>query len=345
MPDKPPDPKYIPETQISRPKPGDRSMTEFIMADQSWFSSAPSAAGPGSTPWYAYRSDREVELDQKRTDLKLEVNRLQKKLEAERNAGAATHATLKTYEAKINELEREKARSFILDRIHPEAKEAFLASPEFQEEFGKRCEAFVLVADLRRSTELMLKARTPELFAQFVCALSNGLRNIVLGQHGVFEKFTGDGILAFFPAFYTGPDAGYYALSAASQCHSFFVDHYRKSYSCFDAVLSLSDIGLGVGIDYGEITLLRVGEELSIVGNPVVYACRLACAAAGTTLLNQQAYERVLAKFSGLCSLVETELDVKHEARHIAHVVQLNSQTYWPSEPAWKKFRTIAPPR
>lgn len=190
----------------------------------------------------------------------------------------------------------------------------------------------------------MLKAREPQLFAKFISELSNGLREIILANHGVFEKFTGDGVLAFFPDFYTGTDGGYYAITAAEECQRFFTQHYRQSYSCFESVLSLSDVGLGIGIDYGQISLERVGDEISIVGKPVVYACRMASTKAGTTLLNQRAYEKVNDRFSAVCAITEGELEVKHEARHVAYFVNRNNQTYTASEPAWKKFEKRSSP-
>ncbi len=66
--------------------------------------------------------------------------------------------------------------------------------------------------DIRRSTDLMLKAREPRLFADFVTGLCSKLKNLIVNNYGVFDKFTGDGVLAFFPDFYSGPDAGLLAV-------------------------------------------------------------------------------------------------------------------------------------
>lgn len=49
----------------------------------------------------------------------------------------------------------------------------------------------------RLSTELMLKAREPRLYAEFIITLAKRLRQSVLDNYGVFGKFTDDGILAF----------------------------------------------------------------------------------------------------------------------------------------------------
>jgi class 3 adenylate cyclase len=70
------------------------------------------------------------------------------------------------------------------------------------------------------------------------------LGQTIIGNLGVFDKFTGDGILAFFPEFYSGPDAGYLAIQAADACHKVFADHYTNSRKCFISVLK--DTGLGI---------------------------------------------------------------------------------------------------
>ena len=120
------------------------------------------------------------------------------------------------------------------------------------------------------------------------------LVEIVSRHEGYVDKFTGDGILAFFPDFYTGPD-GFHALTAADDAHRAFADLYEKARSYFHTVLSPREVGLGIGIDHGTINLVVVGGAPTIVGVPVVYACRMAGGSAGTTLVNQPAYEKLVS--------------------------------------------------
>ena len=137
----------------------------------------------------------------------------------------------------------------------------------------------------------MLKARKPELFSEFVTELTTALSNVVINNFGVFDKFTGDGILAFFPKFYSGESAILRAVKAAQECHEVFTNHYfncRKNFNVF-----IKDVGLGIGMDYGEVSLVNSRNELTVVGIPVVYACRMSSALAGDTLLNQPALEEL----------------------------------------------------
>lgn len=147
------------------------------------------------------------------------------------------------------------------------------------------------------------------------------------------DKFTGDGLLASFPEFFSGPDAGYRAISAAHQAHLVFAKRYKQHRSSFFTVLT--DIGLGIGIDYGNIRFMRIAGDLTVVGAPVVYAARLNSAPVGKTVLNQQAHERIASHYGAFCSTSEMELDIKHQGRVLVHEVKLKKLSFVPSDPPW----------
>ncbi len=187
--------------------------------------------------------------------------------------------------------------------------------------------------DIRRSAELMLKARTAELFGQFMAGLCDALRRVICDRFGIVDKFTGDGLLASFPEFFSGPDAGYRFISAAHEAHLVFAKIYKQHRRSFSTVLA--DIVLGIGVDYGIFRLLRFAGYLTVVGTPVVYATRLSSAPAGKTLLNQPAYEKIVSRYRAFCSLSEIELDIKHEGRVLAYEVRLGKRAFSPAEPPW----------
>lgn len=169
--------------------------------------------------------------------------------------------------------------------------------PEFAERFKLNlvCKSVVVSIDIRDSTQLMLNAKSPELFAQFITNISLKLVEIVTSNYGVYDKFTGDGLLCFFPDFYSGEDAIYYALKTAAEAHQLFQIEYTKYYNSFTVVRA--DVGLGIGIDYGETCLTSISNDLTVVGIPVVYACRLSSAPANHTYLNQSAFEVISEKY------------------------------------------------
>jgi hypothetical protein len=97
----------------------------------------------------------------------------------------------------------------------------------------------------------------------------------------------------------------------------------------------LKEVGLGIGVDYGECHLVQVAGSLTIVGVPVVYACRLGGAPAGKTLLNQPAYEAISEKHGGRVLLNETSIEIKHEGVLFAYEATLSRSDYQPAQPAW----------
>lgn len=207
------------------------------------------------------------------------------------------------------------------NRICEKGKNKLLKSKEFRNLFEReKCFAAVLAIDIRRSTELMLKAKSPIDFANFISSLCIKMMDIIKTNYGVVDKFTGDGILSFFPDFYSGSDAIYYALDSANQCNNYFQKHYYNSRALFSTILT--EVGLGTGIDYGETHLIDINNVLSIVGKPVVYACRFSNAIYGEILLNQSAFEASIVKHKKCCVYNESELDIKHEGKILAYKLE-----------------------
>lgn len=225
--------------------------------------------------------------------------------------------------------------NYILNHVHPYAKKLIKNDASYRENFSstKNHNIVVMSIDIRRSTELMLKAKTPIHYAEFITGLSNQLSEIILTNYGIFDKFTGDGILAFFPEFYSGEDAIGYALKAAQKCHAYFDSYYHDNRSMFKSVVK--KIGLGIGIDLGNCVITRISNDITVVGEPVVYACRFSSADANTTVLNQTAFETLLEKYKKDVEYSEVEIDVKHESSFIGYKCKFTSNEMIFSEPVW----------
>lgn len=289
-----------------------------------------------------FRSNQQASL----TEEIAELTRQLKKQTAEAREKEAQNITLgndlQLMQQTLSKITEKEQIQFLLARISPRAHADVMANGRLQESFQSQndpCKAFVMSIDIRRSTALMLKARTPELFATFINGLCDDFLKIVTENNGVFDKFTGDGVLAFYPEFFSGKDVGYWAIKSAIECHSAFNKRFKSSRTAFTSVML--DVGLGIGIDYGDVHLMRMADGLTVVGGPVVYACRLGGAPIGEVLLNQPAFENVQEHSSRAFIMSETSLEIKHEGQMLAYSVRTSGIDHTPAPPTWEKNSLI----
>ncbi len=286
-----------------------------------------------TSSWTNLLGNMNNELTQPFIELQKDINILQEEI-----LKTPEREQLENYQEKITELEKYKRLRHLYNSVNSKAREKLSKSQSFVGKFesDKPLESVVVSIDIRRSTELMLKAKTPNHFAQFITDLCKKLTDIIIENYGVIDKFTGDGILAFFPNFYSGKDSYYYALKSANDCHYFFQKHYEESRTCFTTILK--DIGLGIGIDSGLVNLAKINNELTVVGTPVVYACRLSGTDPGITLVNQSAMETISNLYSKHIRIEDSEIPIKHEGRVLGYLIDLNFKAIEPEIPDWKKF-------
>jgi class 3 adenylate cyclase len=301
---------------------------------------SPATSGENQLPYVYSNYDKDFIVKFKKliydiTSAREEIEAITAELQGAKTDLANKDEIISKLQSKIRNLDEKEKLTFLLPKVNEEAKNCLLKDANFQKKFleTKECLAFIMSVDIRRSTELMLKARSPEKFAHFITDLCSELEKVIKENFGIFDKFTGDGILAFFPDFFSGEDAGFFAISAADRCHKLFMEKYKEYRSSFNSVLT--NTGLGIGIDYGLAHLVEMAGGLTVVGVPVVYACRLSGSPAGITLLNQPAYESINKKFSAYCFFHETELDIKNEGSILGYEVSLNKNEYTPRNPDW----------
>jgi class 3 adenylate cyclase len=273
-----------------------------------------------------------------------EINDLRKKLKKSaedlKDAKADRENKITEFEKLKAELTAKEKTNHILSRISEDGRKKLLESEPFHKLFknSSKYDTVVVAIDIRRSTELMLKARTPELFSKFITELSFKLSQIIIANYGIFDKFTGDGIMAFFPKFYSGNEAIIRALKASKECHLLFKEHYNNSKECFNVFIK--DVGLGIGIDFGNVTLVNTQSELTVVGIPVVYACRFSGAKAGETLLNQPAKEEIMKLCPTTATFNEGEINIKNEGVALGYNVSLNEAAFDVPKPNWDELIT-----
>ncbi len=241
---------------------------------------------------------------------------------------------VKQLQLNVDNIKKELSLKHLLSQVTYAARQRLIQDDDFYQLFesNKECQSFVISIDIRRSTELMLKSRSPQDFEHFITFCCNGLSNIIQNNFGIFDKFTGDGILAFFPEFYSGEDAGLFAVKSAIECHSFFHKFYHQSRSKFNIILN--NIGLGIGIDYGKTHIAKM-NSYTVIGHPVVYACRLSATNNTTTLINQPGFEHLNNKYSGEMSFSEKIVNCKNEGEIVAYTIDNFNIDCTPQVPEW----------
>jgi class 3 adenylate cyclase len=280
--------------------------------------------------------DKISELRKENRKLNQEITEKKEALKKKEIKIGELKETVEQLRANEEEMRKQQRLQNLFYRVHPLAWEKLNEDEEFRKLFEQKepCPAVIMAIDIRKSTELMLKAKDADSYQSFIIALCAQLRQIILDNYGVFDKFTGDGILAFFPEFYSGDDATYLALKAADECHACFSQHYENNRSCFTTILR--DVGLGIGIDYGDAHLVNIQDWLTVIGTPVVYACRLSGAPAGQTLVNQQAYDTMSQKFGGYINFQDAELLIKNEGNILVYIATLAKKSRKIKLPAWR---------
>ncbi len=150
-------------------------------------------------------------------------------------------------------------------------------------------ESIVVVGDIRRSQDLMTYARDSAGFATNVVRLINTTRMLLDEYLGIFDKFTGDGFLAYFNKELCAVQGRDYR-----ECFTDFVRDItafaREHFALWSKeVRKLPDVevGLAMGADVGCVLFQDIDSHFIAVGDAIIWANRMASAAkAGETVCN-----------------------------------------------------------
>ncbi len=151
----------------------------------------------------------------------------------------------------------------------------------------------VLFADLRGFTEFTDQHPAP-VVVEALNRVFSALTRVVFKHRGTFDKYMGDGIMAFYGAPIAGPDDVWRAVQSGLEMQAVFDDLVRGAGH-------LAGLGLGVGLHSGEATVGNVGAEnvmdYTVVGDVANVAKRLTEEAQpGQVLVSEATYGHVAGR-------------------------------------------------
>lgn len=148
----------------------------------------------------------------------------------------------------------------------------------------------VLFADIRGFTRFTEKRSGPQV-VETLNRVFPPLSQVVFSHRGTFDKYLGDGLMAFYGAPIAGADDVQRAIDTA-------IEMQRLFRTLCTEWLDLADLGLGVGLHSGEAVVGTIGSEklmeYTVIGDTVNVAKRLQeQALSGQILVSRATFQQV----------------------------------------------------
>jgi class 3 adenylate cyclase len=167
--------------------------------------------------------------------------------------------------------------------------------------FLSSSDTIAVLGDIRRSQDLMTYGPDPETFSRNMLAFVDTTRRLLAENNGVFDKFTGDGFLAYFNTGLcakAGRDHRECMMDFVRAIALFSSDHFRK-WGFLLRKHPGQEIGLAIGADFGRIGFRHEGNVLFAVGPAIVWADRMCREAeAGELVVNNLLAGHLTDKYS-----------------------------------------------
>jgi adenylate cyclase len=204
-------------------------------------------------------------------------------------SAVAAQTAIAVENARAHErLAREEVARANYSRFLPEyVVKQMLDNPESFKLGGVNQTITVLFADIRGFTRISEHA-PPEKIVGLLNRYFSAMTDIIFAHGGTLDKYLGDGLMALFGAPTTTPEDAANALNAA-------VAMQRRIISINQELISegLPEIGVGIGLHTGEVTVGYIGSErrseYTAIGDAVNTAARLESNARGGEILISEA--------------------------------------------------------
>jgi len=179
-----------------------------------------------------------------------------------------------------------------------------------------------VIGDIRRSQQLMAYTGDNDRFSAFMGRFIDTSRKLITEHNGFFDKFTGDGFIAYFNESLISLMGRNYIncfLSFVRQEDRFvrkLFDDWRKA----SAMPLEEPIGLSLGCDIGLVDFRDVNNHLIAIGDAVVWAHRMCGVGEVGEVIAHDPLAEIIAPVRGL-SLTQREEMTKNGIPFTPHAV------------------------
>jgi len=168
----------------------------------------------------------------------------------------------------------------------------------------------VLVADIRRSQDLITYGLSPDFYREQMIGFLDEVRKILRDNYGIYDRFTGDGFIAYFNQYVCeqeGRDYYEMTLDACEKIQS-FSKQYFDNWSNQIRKIPVEPIGLSLGIDSGVVSFKDIEGQFFAIGDACVWATRMCNAGKrGEIIFNNIPYHKI-AEYGkeGFCNEIDS---------------------------------------
>ena len=169
------------------------------------------------------------------------------------------------------------------------------AEPSFINQMSTS-DTLVLVADIRRSQDLITYGYSPDFYREQIIGFLTEVRKILRHNYGIYDRFTGDGFIAYFNQYVCEQEGRDYYEMILDSCDKIqkFAEQFFDNWSSQIRKIPVEPIGLSLGVDSGVVSFKDIEGQFFAIGDACVWATRMCNAGKrGDVIFNNIPYHKI----------------------------------------------------
>ena len=217
-------------------------------------------------------------------------------------------------------------------------------SPEYLQNMSES-DTLVMVADVRRSQDLMTYGVSPESYKNKMVEFLKKIRTILLENYAIFDQFTGDGFIAYFNEYICNSNEKDYYEMMVDSCKKIqdFSKNFFKDWTKTLRRAPSEEIGLAIGVDSGKVYYRDLDDQFLAIGDACVWATRMSSAGKkGDVILNNIPYQTIAEKTDLSTCKEEVSSETKTGEKFKAFRLIIDKVNYSPKQISTLSEKPIA---